>query len=75
MRPVFHTNHSKLFETVGDDHFHLMAPTVRVTEGETVILSCPVYGYPKPSVEWFKDDVPVGESYVIGSQFIVRPKN
>lgn len=68
VRPVFHTNHSKTLETVGDNLFRLKAPLLRATEGETVTLGCPVYGFPTPTVEWFKDDVPVGQ-YIIAFCF------
>ncbi|VDM97247.1 unnamed protein product [Thelazia callipaeda] len=62
MRPVFHVNHSKVLETVGDDHFRVRAPTLRAIEGETVTLDCPVRGFPKPTVEWLKNDVPVAST-------------
>ncbi|VDN18122.1 unnamed protein product [Gongylonema pulchrum] len=62
MRPVFHTNHSKMLETAGDNFFRVKAPLVRATEGETVILSCPVYGYPKPTIVWYKDDALVAST-------------
>lgn len=57
MRPVFHTNYSKTLETVGDDYFHVKAPILRVTEGETVTLNCPVVGFPLPTIKWLKDGV------------------
>ncbi|VDK65801.1 unnamed protein product [Anisakis simplex] len=60
MRPVFHANSSKIYEFDKDDHFHIKSLAVRATEGETVLLNCPVIGYPKPTVEWLKDNVPVG---------------
>lgn len=60
MRPVFHFNNSKNYETDGENYFHLKGPAVRATEGETVTLSCPVIGFPKPTIEWFKDNVTVG---------------
>lgn len=62
MRPVFHTNFSKSYELDEEDHFHVKGQTMRVTEGETVTLSCPVLGYPRPTTEWLKDDVPVAST-------------
>uniref|UniRef100_A0A0R3RYR0 Ig-like domain-containing protein n=1 Tax=Elaeophora elaphi TaxID=1147741 RepID=A0A0R3RYR0_9BILA len=62
MRPVFHVNHSKTLDAVGDNHFRLKASVLRVTEGETVTLSCPVRGFPEPTVQWYKNDVPVAST-------------
>lgn len=69
MRPVFHTNFSKSYELDEEDHFHVKGQTMRVTEGETVTLSCPVLGYPRPTTEWLKDDVPVGKLSAIDASF------
>ncbi|VDM43201.1 unnamed protein product, partial [Toxocara canis] len=62
MRPVFHTNFSRSYELDEQDHFRVKGQTIRVTEGETVTLSCPVVGYPRPTVEWLKDDIPVAST-------------
>ncbi|VDN60628.1 unnamed protein product [Dracunculus medinensis] len=62
MRPVFHSNRTKAFEIFDDDRFHLKAPSIRATEGETVLLDCPVIGFPEPSIKWYKDDVPVAST-------------
>ncbi|VDO20564.1 unnamed protein product [Brugia timori] len=63
MRPIFHVNHSKILDAVGDNHFRVRASVLRVTEGETVTLSCPVRGFPEPTIQWYKNDIPVGELY------------
>uniref|UniRef100_A0A915PYZ0 Ig-like domain-containing protein n=1 Tax=Setaria digitata TaxID=48799 RepID=A0A915PYZ0_9BILA len=62
MRPVFHVNHSKTLEVVGDDHFRVRASVLRATEGETVTLTCPVRGFPEPVTQWYKNDVPVAST-------------
>ncbi|CAG9533046.1 unnamed protein product [Cercopithifilaria johnstoni] len=62
MRPVFHVNHSKTLDAVGDNHFRVKASVLRATEGETVILSCPVRGFPEPTTQWYKNDVPVAST-------------
>ncbi|MCP9259829.1 Tyrosine-protein kinase-like otk [Dirofilaria immitis] len=62
MRPVFHVNNSKTLDAVGDNHFHVKAPVLRATEGETVTLNCPVWGFPEPTIQWYKNDVPVAST-------------
>lgn len=56
MRPVFHTNISRGYEITENDRYHITSPQVKVTEGDSVTLSCPVIGWPKPTVEWTKND-------------------
>ena len=30
-----------------------------VSKGANVTMQCTVYGYPRPTISWFKDDVPL----------------
>ncbi|VDM09589.1 unnamed protein product [Wuchereria bancrofti] len=62
MRPIFHVNHSKILDAVGDNHFRVRASVLRVTEGETVTLNCPVRGFPEPTIQWYKNDIPVAST-------------
>uniref|UniRef100_A0AC34QGF1 Ig-like domain-containing protein n=1 Tax=Panagrolaimus sp. JU765 TaxID=591449 RepID=A0AC34QGF1_9BILA len=58
MRPMFYTNgttHVKDAEELEDDQYAAIASSVKFSEGDTAILHCPVYGYPTPEVEWYKD--------------------
>lgn len=69
MRPVFHSNVSRDYAIVDDNRFHIKASAVKVTEGESVVLSCPAVGYPEPTVRWFKDNssdaIEKKESYTV----------
>lgn len=56
MRPVFHSNVSRGYTIVDENRFHIKASAVKVTESESVVLSCPVVGYPEPTVRWLKDN-------------------
>lgn len=67
VRPVFHVNHSKTLDAVGDNRFRVKTSVLRATEGETVTLSCPVRGFPVPTIQWYKNDVPVGKCYIIAN--------
>ncbi|EFO19819.2 immunoglobulin I-set domain-containing protein, partial [Loa loa] len=48
MRPVFHVNHSKTLDAVGDNHFRVKASVLRATE--------------EPTIRWYKNDVPVAST-------------
>uniref|UniRef100_A0A1I7Y1X7 Ig-like domain-containing protein n=1 Tax=Steinernema glaseri TaxID=37863 RepID=A0A1I7Y1X7_9BILA len=55
MRPVFHDS-SKNIEFVEEDkNFTVIAKPVYSSRESTVVLRCPVLGYPKPTIKWFKD--------------------
>jgi hypothetical protein len=43
--------------------------SVEVSDGDTAVLKCKVNGTPVPSVEWFKNDVPVKESWRVKSEY------
>uniref|UniRef100_A0A7E4VQ73 Ig-like domain-containing protein n=1 Tax=Panagrellus redivivus TaxID=6233 RepID=A0A7E4VQ73_PANRE len=56
VRPVFFSNGSiRLDSADSEDPFAVTASSVKFSEGDTAILHCPVYGYPQPTIEWFKD--------------------
>ncbi|EDO49557.1 predicted protein, partial [Nematostella vectensis] len=46
----------------------LMQP-VEVTEGQTATFECTVKGYPRPSIEWFKNGLPLKENERIASTY------
>ncbi|MFH4980483.1 hypothetical protein AB6A40_007192 [Gnathostoma spinigerum] len=60
VRPVFHINQTRFVDVEGDeDKFHVAIAATRITEGESVRLECPAYGFPAPTIEWLKDGQPI----------------
>lgn len=43
--------------------------SVQVSEGDNVVLKCKVTGKPSPLIEWFKDDVPVLETFRVKTDY------
>lgn len=55
MRPIVNTSLRLDEKSTSRYHFDLSSKTV--VNGENVLLNCPVYGFPKPSIEWKKNGV------------------
>ncbi|CAB05773.2 Zwei Ig domain protein zig-1 [Caenorhabditis elegans] len=75
-RPVVHS-HEHFTEHEGHE-FHLESTGTTVEKGESVTLTCPVTGYPKPVVKWTKDSAPLALSQSVsmeGSTVIVTNAN
>ncbi|VDM51300.1 unnamed protein product [Toxocara canis] len=36
---------------------------MRVTEGETLVIDCPILGFPQPTIEWLKDNASIGKCF------------
>ncbi|KHN78074.1 Tyrosine-protein kinase-like otk [Toxocara canis] len=62
MRPVFHVDVASNFEIDKHDPFHVISPILRVTEGETLVIDCPILGFPQPTIEWLKDNASIDTS-------------
>lgn len=63
MRPVFHTNGSLRLDILDQTkNFDITASASKAIRGQTTMLSCPVVGYPKPDIVWYKDHVPLEAS-------------
>ncbi|PIC50453.1 hypothetical protein B9Z55_001340 [Caenorhabditis nigoni] len=59
-RPIVHS-HEHFTEHEGHE-FHLESTGTTIEKGESVSLTCPVTGYPKPVVKWTKDGAPLALS-------------
>lgn len=59
-RPVVHS-HEHFTEHEGHE-YHLESTGNTVETGESVNLTCPVTGFPKPNVKWTKDGAPLALS-------------
>lgn len=55
LRPIVNTSLRLDEKSTSRYHFDLSSKTV--VNGENVLLNCPVYGFPKPSIEWKKNGV------------------
>ncbi|KAK0409571.1 hypothetical protein QR680_004629 [Steinernema hermaphroditum] len=54
MRPVFHDSRQNIEFVEERENFTVIAKPVYVKPQNTAVLRCPVLGYPKPDVEWYK---------------------
>ncbi|CAB3410785.1 unnamed protein product [Caenorhabditis bovis] len=62
-RPVAHTS-EHFTEKEGKD-FQLTSTGFTIQKGESVNLTCPVTGYPKPAVKWSKNGAPLALSKTV----------
>ncbi|KAK6008902.1 hypothetical protein OSTOST_26203, partial [Ostertagia ostertagi] len=49
------------FTVKDNNEFHLEGERQYVRRGDSVNITCPVFGYPTPGIKWTKDGKPLGE--------------
>lgn len=75
-RPVFHWNISVAFESINDELFYAKLCPLYGTVGGNVSIKCPVIGFPKPNVDWLKDNQTLTRSWrILISDTELRIKN
>ncbi|EFO90606.1 CRE-ZIG-1 protein [Caenorhabditis remanei] len=75
-RPIVHS-HEHFTEHEGHE-FHLESAGYTIEKGESVTLTCPVTGYPKPVVKWTKNGSPLALSKSVsmeGTSIIISNAN